>query len=104
MKVSDPTDLVDLTMCRFKHGGSLDDLWCLWELGKLVGGHGQVGTWGLVDVVAVNTEKFIIEVAVELAWSSLRVKLSLGHHKGSIVCSALHRPPRFPLPTRGYRC
>ena len=40
--------------------------------------------------MAINTDKFIIEVAVELAWPSLRVKLSPGHHKGSLVCSVLH--------------
>jgi len=34
-------------------------------------------------------EKFIIEVAVELAWPSLRVKLSLSHRKGSLICLAL---------------
>jgi len=49
---------------RFKHGG---DLRCLWEPGKLIGGHGQVSAWGLVYVVAMNMDKFIIEVAVEWA-------------------------------------
>jgi len=39
--------------------------------------------------MAINMDKFIIEVAVELAWPSLRVKLSLSHCKGSLVCSAL---------------
>ena len=58
-------------MHRFKHGGDLGNLWCLRELGELIGSHGQVGAWGLVDVVAVNMEKFIIEVALELAWPSL---------------------------------
>ena len=36
-------DLIDLVVCHFNHGGNLGDLRCLWELGKLVGGHGQVG-------------------------------------------------------------
>ena len=76
-------------MRRFKHGGDFGDLRCLWEPGELIGGHGQVGAWGLVDVVAVNMDEFVIEVVVELAWPSLRVKLSLGHRKGSLVCSAL---------------
>ena len=40
--------------------------------------------------MAVNTDKFVIEVTVELAWPSLRVKLSLSHRKGSLICSALH--------------
>ena len=80
-------DLIDLTVLCFKHGGELGDLWCLWELGELVGDHCQIGVWSLVDVMAVNTDKLIIEVALE--WPSLRVKLSLGHHKGSLVCSAL---------------
>ena len=60
-------DLVDLALRRFKHGDDLSDLWCLQELGELVGGCGQVGAWGLVDVVAVNTDKFVVEVALELA-------------------------------------
>ena len=70
-------DLVDLAVHRFKHGGDLGDLRCLWEPGELIGGHDQVGAWGLVDVVAVNMDKFIIEVVLELAWPSLRVKLSV---------------------------
>ena len=52
---------------RFKHGGDLGDLWCLWEPSELIGGHGQVGAWGLVDIMAVNTDKFIVEVALEWA-------------------------------------
>ena len=68
-------DLVDLTVRRFKHGGDLGNLWCLREPGELVGSHGQVGAWGLIDVVVVYTDKFIIEVALEWAWPSLRVKL-----------------------------
>ena len=71
-------DLVDLAVRRFKHGGDLSDLRCPWEPGELIGGHGQVDAWGLVDVVAVNTDKFVVEVALELAWPSLRVELSLG--------------------------
>ena len=60
-------DLVDLAVRLFKHGGDLGDLWCLWEPDKFVGGHSQVGAWGLVDVVSINTDKFIVKVAVELA-------------------------------------
>jgi len=56
---------------RFKHGGDLGDLRCLREPDELVGGHGQVGALGLVDIVAVNMDKLVIEVAVELAWPSL---------------------------------
>ena len=37
--------------------------------------------------MAVNTDELVIEV--ELEWPSLRVKLSLGHRKGSLICSAL---------------
>ena len=39
--------------------------------------------------MAINMNKLIVEVALELAWPSLRVKLLLGHHKGSLICSAL---------------
>ena len=80
-------DLIDLAVRRFKHCGDLGDLQCLWELGELVRGHCQIGAWSLVDVVAVNTDKIIVEVALE--WPSLRVKLLLGHRKGNLVCSAL---------------
>ena len=65
-------------MRRFKHGSNLGDLWCLREPGELIGGHGHVGTWDLVDVVAINTNKLIVEVVLELAWFSLRVKPLLG--------------------------
>ena len=39
--------------------------------------------------MAINTNKLIVEVALELVWPSLQVKLLLGHRKGSLVCSAL---------------
>ena len=74
-------------MCRFEHGGNLGDLGCLREPVDLVGGHYQISAWSLVDVVAVNTDKLIVEVALEC--SSLRVKLLLGPRKGSLVCLAL---------------
>ena len=64
-------DLVYLAVHRFKHGGDLGDLRCLRVPGELVGGHGQVGAWSLVDVMAVNTDKLIVEVALEWAWSLL---------------------------------
>ena len=80
-------DLIDLAMHRFKHCSDLDDLWCLWEPGELIGGHGQVGAWSLVDVVAVNMEKLVVEVALE--WPSLRVKLLLGPRKDNLICLAL---------------
>ena len=62
-------DLIDLAVRRFKHCGDLGDLRCLQEPGKLVGSHDQVGAWGLVDIVAVNMDKLVVEVALE--WSSL---------------------------------
>ena len=80
-------DLIDLTVRRFKHGSDLGDLWCLREPGELVGGHCEIGAWGLVDVVAVNADKLVVEVALE--WPSLRVKLLLGHRESNLVCSAL---------------
>ena len=64
-------DLIDLAMRRFKHGGDLGDLRCQREPGELVGSHGQVGAWGLVDVVVVNADKLVVEVVLELAWPSL---------------------------------
>ena len=69
-------------MRRFKHGGDLGDLRCLQEPGEPVRGHGQVGAWGLVDIVAVNMDKFIVEVALEWAWPSLRVELIVASSLG----------------------
>ena len=69
-------------MRRFKHGSDLGGLWCLRELSELIGGHGQVGTWGLVDVVAINTDKFVVKVALEWAWPSLRVELIVASSLG----------------------
>jgi len=47
----------------------------LWKSSDLIGSHGQVGAWGFVDIVAINKDKFIIEVALEWAWPPLQVKL-----------------------------
>jgi len=33
------SDLIDLTVCRFKHSGDLGELGRLWEAGEFVGGH-----------------------------------------------------------------
>jgi len=62
-------DLIDLTVCRFKHGSDLGDLRCLREPSELIGGHYEIGAWGLVDIRAVNADKLIVEVALE--WPSL---------------------------------
>jgi len=37
-------DLINRTVCRFKHGGDLGELGRLREVGELVGGHCQIGT------------------------------------------------------------
>ena len=60
----------------------------------LISGHGQVGAWGLVDIMAIDTDEFIIEVAMEWAWPPLRIELfsitsSLGYHNGGLIRSAL---------------
>ena len=47
----------------------------MFEPSELVSGHGQVGAWGLVDVMTINMDKFVVEVALEWAWPSLRVEL-----------------------------
>ena len=59
-------DLIDLAMHRLKHRG---DLRCLQEPGELISSHDYVGVWSLVNVMAVNAEKLIVEVALE--WPSL---------------------------------
>jgi len=68
-------DLVDLAVCNFKHCDNLGDLWRLLEPSELISGHGQVGAWGLIDIVAINTDEFIIEAVAEWAWPPLRVEL-----------------------------
>ena len=64
-------DLVDLAVRRFEHGGDLGELGRLQEAGELIGGHRQIGAWSLEDVVAINAEKFFIEVVMERERSSL---------------------------------
>ena len=68
-------DLVDLAVRNFKHCGDLGDRWRLLEPSELISGHGQVGAWGLVDIMAIDTDEFIIEVVAEWAWPPLRVEL-----------------------------
>ena len=68
-------DLIDLPVHNFKHCSDLGDFWRLLEPSELISGHGQVGAWGIVDIVAVDMDKFTIEVAVEWAWPRLRVEL-----------------------------
>ena len=95
-------DLVDLTVHRFEHGGDLGDLRSLREPGELVGGHGQVSAWSLVDVVTVDTEKIFVKVAMERP--PLRVELvvasGLSHRKGTLVFMAL-RAVDVPVFTSG---
>ena len=75
-------DLVDLAVRHFKHGGDIGDLGCLLELGELIGSHDQVGAWGLVDVVAINMDNFVVKVALEWAWPSLQVELIIASSLG----------------------
>ena len=49
---------------------------------ELISGHGQVGAWGLVDVVAINMDKFIVKVALEWVWPPLRVELFVASSLG----------------------
>ena len=58
-------NVINLTVCHFKHGGDLGELGRLWEAGELIGGHGQIGTRSFENVVAVNAEEFFVEVAME---------------------------------------
>ena len=95
-------DLIDLTVCRFKHSGNLGELGRLREAGELVGGHRQIGAWSLEDIMAINEEKLFIEVVVEQP--SLRVELvvtsGLGHRMGVLVFMAL-RAVDVPVFTSG---
>ena len=59
------SDLINLTVCHFKHSDDLGKLGRLREACKLVGGYCQIGARSLEDVVAINTEEFFIEVAME---------------------------------------
>jgi len=64
-------DLIDLAVRRFKHGGDLGNLWCSLEPSELISSHGQVGAWGLVDIMAVDMDEFIIKVVAEWVWPPL---------------------------------
>ena len=64
-------NVINLTVCRFKHGGDLGEIGHLWETSELIGGHCQIGAWSLEDVMAINVEKLFIEVVVEQEWPSL---------------------------------
>ena len=68
-------NLIDLTVSRFKHGGDLGELGHLRETSELVGGYCQIGAWSLEDVMAIDVEKFFIDVMVERERSSLRIEL-----------------------------
>ena len=86
-------DLIDLTVSHFKHGGDLCELRCLRKTSELIGGYYQIGAWSLEDVVAVDAEKFFVEVVVERERSSLRIKpiipSNLGPRDGCLVFSPL---------------
>ena len=64
-------NLINLTVCRFKHGGDLGELRRLREAGELIGGHCQIGAWSLEDIMAVDAEELFVEVTVEREWPSL---------------------------------
>jgi len=59
------SDLINLTVCRFKHSGDLGELGRLREVCKFIGGHHQIGARSFEDVVAINAEEFFVEVAME---------------------------------------
>ena len=86
-------NLIDLTVSRFKHGGDLGKLGRLREMSELIGGYCQIGAWSLEDVVAINAEKFFVEVAVERERSSLGIEpiipSSLSPRNGCLVFSPL---------------
>ena len=68
-------NLVDLAVRSLKHCDDLGDFWRLLEPSKLISGHDQVGAWGLVDIMAIDTDEFVVEVVAEWAWPPLRVEL-----------------------------
>ena len=96
-------NLIDLTVSRFKHGGDFGELGHLRETSELIGSYYQIGAWSLEDVVAVDAEKFFIEVAVEREWSSLRIEpiilSSLGPRDGCLVFSPLCAVDVLVLPS-----
>ena len=63
-------NVINLTVCRFKHGGDLGELGRLREAGELIGGYCLIGAWSLENIVAVNVKKLFVEVAVEWEWPS----------------------------------
>ena len=75
-------NLVDLVVRCFKHHGNLGNFWRLLEPSELISSHDQVGAWGLVDIMAVDMDEFVIEVALEWAWPPLRVELFVASSLG----------------------
>ena len=73
------------------------------EMSELIGGYCQIGAWSLEDVMAVNMEKFFIEVVVERERSSLRIEpiipSSLGPRNGRLVFLALRAVDVLVLPS-----
>ena len=96
-------DLIDLTVSRFKHGGDLGELGRLRETSEPIGGDCQIGAWSLEDVVAIDVEKFFVEVMVERERSSLRIKTiipsSLGPRDGCLIFSSLRAVDILVLPS-----
>jgi len=96
-------NLIDLTVSRFKHDGDLGELRRLRETSELIGGYCQIGAWSLEDVVAVDAEKFFVEVVVERERSSWRIEpiilSSLSPRNGCLVFSPLCAVDVLVLPS-----
>lgn len=80
----------DLNHCCFKHGSGLGELGSLREPAQLIHGHGEVGTQRWLDVVSVDLEKLVSEVAGDTAPSFLVSYATIGSHgsSGSALCRA----------------
>jgi hypothetical protein len=57
------TNFEDLDYCSFEHGSGLSDLRSLLELAKLVHGHDEAGTWRWLDIMSIDLNELLIEVA-----------------------------------------
>jgi hypothetical protein len=64
-------NLIDLIVSHFKHGSDLGELGHLSETSELIDDYCQIGAWSFEDIMAVNVEKFFVEVTVERERSSL---------------------------------
>lgn len=80
-------------MRRLDQFGDLGEGWGLVQPSELIRGDGEVGAWSLVNFMATDLIKFIVEVAMEVILTSLATELvgihvGFGCYDGGFIVSA----------------